>query len=308
MGLFLCPNVGLAGERYGVDKRKLGLLEGYLSSGVNIALFGAKIWVGLAVGSIAMVADGWHTLSDTMTSIVVIVGIWLGGRSKDFNHPFGHGRAELIGAVIIGTLLLVVGANFLKESVLRLSGAQTAKFSSISLAVFAASAVIKEVMAQFSIWAGHKTESKSLIADGWHHRSDAIASGLIVAGALLGTRIMWIDGALGIAVSALLFWAAIEIIRSTATTLLGESADAETVERIHKIINATAPDAGPTHHIHIHRYGDHVEATLHVTLPADYTLDEAHRIADRIDMELRRHLALEPTIHLEPENSDKVDG
>ena len=289
-----------------MDKKTLGLLEGYLSSGVNVALFAAKIWVGLAVGSVAMVADAWHTLSDTMTSVVVIVGIWLGGRSKDSDHPFGHGRAELIGAVIIGTLLFVVAANFLKESVLRLSGAETARFSAISIAIFAASAVIKEALAQFSIWAGRKTGSKSLVADGWHHRSDAIASALIVAGAVLGRRVPWIDAALGLAVSALIFWAAIEIIRSTATTLLGESADASMVENIHGIISSTAPQAGSPHHIHIHRYGDHIEVTLHVTLPADYTLDAAHEISDRIDQRLRGELAVEPTIHLEPAETQAV--
>jgi divalent metal cation (Fe/Co/Zn/Cd) transporter len=91
---------------------------------------------------------------------------------------------------------------------------QNANFTTLSLVVFAVSAVIKEGLARFSLWAGKKTKSQSLIADGWHHRSDALASLMIVVGAIAGKYVWWIDGALGIGVSALIVYAAYDIAKN----------------------------------------------------------------------------------------------
>jgi cation diffusion facilitator family transporter len=179
-----------------IQKQQLGYIEGWLSTVLNTLLFGLKLWVGIRAGSVAMVADAWHTLSDTLTSIVVIFGFWIAGKPQDREHPFGHGRAEVIGAVVIGTLLAVVGFNFLVKSYHQLRNPQHVNFSLFSIVVFAISIVLKEALAQFSLWAGKKVKSQSLIADGWHHRSDAIASALIVIGALFGKTFWWIDGVL----------------------------------------------------------------------------------------------------------------
>ncbi len=102
------------------SSKTLGYLEGWLSVGLNTALFFFKYWAGTRFGSVAMVADAWHTLSDTLTSVVVIVGFFIASRPADKGHPFGHGRAEPIGAVVIAVLLAVVGVNFLQESINRL--------------------------------------------------------------------------------------------------------------------------------------------------------------------------------------------
>ena len=283
-----------------LQKRKLGLAEGIISSVTNVALFGVKIWVGMLTGSVAMIADAWHTLSDTVTSLVVIFGFWVSGKPGDRDHPFGHGRAELVGSVVIGTLLAVVGVTFLRESFTQLRSGAAVHFSTLSVVVFACSAVFKEALARFSIWAGRKADSKSLIADGWHHRSDAIASALIVVGSLLGRRIWWIDGVLGIAVAALILYAAVEIIRDTAKVFLGEAAGAKLTQDIMDIVQQEAPDVVMVHHIHVHRYGHHAEVTLHVHLPDNYRLKQAHDVVTSLETVLRTTLKVEPTIHVEP--------
>lgn len=280
--------------------KRLGLVEGTVSSIANVGLFALKLWVGMMTGSVAMVADAWHTLSDTVTSVVVIIGFWLSGKPGDEKHPFGHGRAELLGSIIIGTLLFVVGANFLKESYFHLRNAVPVGFQTLSVVVFAASAVFKEALAEFAIWAGKRTNSRSLIADGWHHRSDAVASTLIVIGSFLGNRFWWIDGVLGILVALLIVYAAFEIIRDTANVLLGEAADTALTKRILALVQEEAPDATLVHHIHVHRYGVHIEVTLHVHLPDGYSLKQAHDIATNLETLLRKKLDVEPTIHLEP--------
>ncbi len=287
-----------------LEARRLGLLEGWLSTGLNTALFAVKYWIGTQIGSVAMVADAWHTLSDTVTSVVVIVGFWIAARPGDREHPFGHGRAELLASVVIGTLLAVVGVNFFRDSWLRLQQHRAVTYTILSMVVFGGSFLIKEALAQFSMWAGRKVGSRSLIADGWHHRSDAIASVLIVAGAVFGSSLWWIDGVLGIGVALLILWAAFAIVWGAAQTFMGESASADLDRKIQQVIARETPEATTVHHIHVHRYGFHIEVTLHVRLPDHYPVDKAHALVSILERALRKDLGVEPTIHVEPASEE----
>jgi cation diffusion facilitator family transporter len=278
----------------------LGMLEGWISVVLNTLLFGVKYWFGRASGSVSMTADAWHTLSDTLTSVVVIVGFFIMARPADKEHPFGHARAEGISAIVIGVLLAVVGGSFFLDSVRRLINFQAATFSVAAIVVFAGSIVVKEALAQFAFWAGRKINSRAVSADGWHHRSDAIASALIVAGALAGRSLWWIDGALGIGVSLLILWTAIEIVRGSASPLLGESVDAVTEQRITGAIRREYPAVEDVHHLHVHRYGSNVELTVHVRLPAGMTVEEAHGISQRMERRLADELGIMATVHVEP--------
>ncbi len=284
------------------EKRNLGFREGVISSVLNTVLFGLKFWVGTAVGSVAMIADAWHTLSDTLTSLVVILGFWISSKPGDEEHPFGHGRAELIASVIIGTLLGVVGVNFLKESWNQLRDHQAVEYSMISIIVFSISVIAKEALARYSIWAGKKVKAQSLLADGWHHRSDALASALIIVGAILGNRLWWIDGVLGIGVSLLILYAAAEVMRAAVNTLMGEKPDAELTEKVRTIVDEALPGTSKLHHIHLHTYGDQREMTLHIRLPPKMNLEDAHAITFGIEKRIREELNIETTIHPEPEH------
>jgi len=282
------------------QKQQLGYLEGWLSSVLNVVLFGLKLWVGMMAGSVAMIADAWHTLSDTLTSVIVLVGFWISGKPKDKEHPFGHGRAELIGAIIIAILLALVGFSFLKDSYLRLQTPQRVSYSKIAIIVFVLSVILKEGLAQFSLWAGKKINSQALIADGWHHRSDAIASLFIVIGALLVKSFLWIDSVLGILVSLLIIYTAYDIMRDASHGLLGETMDQGLEEKILQVVKTVAPEVSEMHHPHVHRYGDHIEVTLHLRMDENYSLRQAHDIVTEIEYELRNTLNIEPTIHAEP--------
>jgi len=281
-------------------KENLGYIEGWVSIVVNTLLFGMKYWVGILCGSVAMIADAWHTLSDTLTSIVVIVGFVIAARPADKEHPFGHGRAEFIAALAIGILLGVVGFNFMAESVGRLIHHHSVKFSLFAIIVFFVSIFVKEALSQFAFWAGKQINSKSVTADGWHHRSDAIASALIVVGALFGKFFWWIDGVLGIGVSLLILWAAFDIIRSSSSALLGEAADRESEKKIRNLILKNFRIVKSTHHIHIHRYGTHNELTLHIKLPSSMSVARAHDICTEVEVLLKREMKMETTVHVEP--------
>jgi cation diffusion facilitator family transporter len=283
-----------------ISKQKYGYLEGWVSIVLNTFLFAVKFWAGGRIGSVSMVADAWHTLSDTLTSAVVIVGFWIMARPPDDRHPFGHARAENIAAIIIGVLLAVVGVFFGWESVQRLLHRQAVSFSLLAILVFLASALFKEGMAQFAFWAGRKSGSQAVKADGWHHRSDAIASALIVVGALLGGRLWWMDGALGVAVSLLIVWAAVDIVRSTSSILLGEAPSEELKRAVLAVVHKEYPPVDDVHHLHLHRYGSAMEITLHLRLPPAMSVGQSHEISRRIEERLRSELKLEPTVHIEP--------
>ncbi len=286
---------------------RLAVWEGWLSIVINTLLFGLKYWAGMATGSIAIIADAWHTLSDSFTSLVVLWGAKTSARPPDKKHPFGHGRIEVIASVIIGAILATVGLNFLIESIRRLVNQEPAAYKSLAIIVFAVSVVFKEALARFSISSGRKTDSRSLIADGWHHRSDAIASALIVVGILLGRYFWWIDGALGIAVSLVIFWATFDILRISISTLIGEQPDAELVEQLRALVAETVQLDVDLHHLHLHQYGQHKELTFHISLPQELKIREAHKIAHSLETRILEQMGLDTTIHVDPKEQEERD-
>lgn len=283
------------------NPRKIALFEGWLSAMVNILLFVAKIWAGTITGSIAMIADAWHTLSDTVTSAVVIAGAWISSKPADKGHPFGHGRAESIASIVISTLLALVGVKFLLDSGKNFINHKTAMFSLTGILIFAISAVIKEGMAQFAIRAGKKMNLQSVVADGWHHRSDAVASLLIVIGAIIGEKIWWIDSALGLVVSLLILKAAYEIFKSSSDLLIGRQIDSNLENEVRKIIRENLPEILDVHHFHLHEYGEHKELTFHVSVDGNANLFDAHALVDKLEKLICNNLKLEVTIHIDPQ-------
>ena len=278
----------------------IGYLEGTLSIIINTVLFILKYWVGIKTGSVAIIADAWHTISDSFSSVVVLWGFKTSAKPPDKQHPFGHGRVEIISAVIIGAILAVVGFNFLIESVERFISRQAASYSTLAIIVFIISIVLKEGIAQFSFWGGKKIDSRSLIADGWHHRSDAIASFLILIGMFLGRYFWWIDSVLGISVSLLIFWTTYGILKHSIDSLIGEEPDEKLKQALNRLITRKTSQNISIHHIHLHQYGNHKELTFHIKLPPDIHLKKAHDIADDLEKRIKEEMDIESTIHIEP--------
>ncbi len=278
----------------------LPVVEGWLSIILNILLFILKYWAGMVTGSIAILADAWHTLSDSFTSVIVLVGVKISKKQPNKEHPFGFGRAELIASIIISVLLFVVGFNFIVESIVKLSSRETTQFGNIAIIVISISVILKEAIAEFAFWASNKTSSTVLRADAWHHRSDAISSLIILIGIFLGKYFWWIDGVLGIIVALFIFYAAYEILKQTIDPLIGKRPSDELIQNINNICkNITSSDVF-IHHIHMHNYGKHIEITFHIQLSGDMKLQDAHNIANQIEEEIRNELNIEATIHMEP--------
>ena len=285
-------------------KISLGYFEGVISVIINTLLFALKYWVGVKTFSIAIIADAWHTLSDSLTSLVVIIGFKISSKPADKEHPFGHGQAEIVSSVIIGTMLAIVGFNFFIASIQRFQNQQSAVYNTLAIIVFVISVIAKEGLAQFSIRAGKKIDARSLIADGWHHRSDALVSLMVLAGIFVGRYFWWVDSVMGIIISLVIFYTTYLILKESVSILIGKEPAEDFKKEIEKIVADNMSHDVLLHHLHCHKYGDNTELTFHIRLPAEMKLNEAHRITDKLENKIREKMNIEATIHIEP----AIDG
>ena len=279
---------------------KLGYREGLVSVILNLLLFVLKYYAGIASASLALIADAWHTLSDSLTSLVVILGIKLSSKKPDKEHPFGHGRWEQISALIIAILLALVGVEFMKDAIAKLRGHEAADFGWLAYLATVASIVLKEGLARYAFYIARKTGNAAVKADGWHHRSDALSSLMVLAGLFLSPYFWWIDSVLGMLISFMLFYAAYGIIREAVNKILGEEPSEEVIGKVVQIVKAEMGNVAYPHHYHIHHYGDHIEFTFHIKVPGEETVEEAHRKATLIEMQIKTELKIDATIHIEP--------
>lgn len=273
---------------------------GWVSIIGNVFLFALKMWAGIVSSSVAIMADAWHTMSDSLTSVIVLVSNVIVRKPADSKHPFGHGRAEPIAATIIGVLLSVVAFDFIMESIRSLREHEPGQFGLVAIIVTIISIVSKEAMAQYSFHIARQSGSGVVKADGWHHRSDAFSSLVILIGIIFARYAWWIDAALGFAVAILILYTAFTIMKTTVSNLLGERADPEMIRAVKELSTLVAGrDLGP-HHFHAHSYGDHTELTFHICLPGNMTIDEAHEVTDLIEKKIADEMNLEATIHIDP--------
>ncbi len=277
-----------------------GIATTWISIILNILLFAVKYWAGIVSNSVALIADAWHTLSDSISSLAVLLGLKVSIKPADSRHPHGHGRAELIASLFVGILLAVIGLNFFSESVLRLREKVIFEYGPIAIWVTVASVVIKEAMARYSMIVGKSLKSNSLIADGWHHRSDAISSVVILVGILAGGRWWWMDGVLGILVSIMIFITTYGILKETMSIMLGENIDPQMEKGIVEMGHLVNGDVFVhPHNFKIHHYGNHSELVFHIKLPGSYSLEKAHEIATLYEMKVEKSFNIEATIHVD---------
>lgn len=265
-------------------------------------LFGLKFWAGVVSGSVALIADAWHTLSDSLSSGIVIASAKISSRKPTKNHPYGFGRWEQIASIFIGFMLAIVAYEFIKEAIDKFGSKQEAQFGTLAYVVTIISILAKEGLAQFSLWAYRKSDFTPLKADAWHHRSDAISSLIILAGLFFQNSFWWVDSVLGIVVALMLFYAVYDIVKEAIGKLLGETPSEELIDEIKALIEAQTENDLKPHHFHLHNYGNHRELTFHIGVQQDLTVKEAHDFAESIEKAIRKEFNIIATIHIDPED------
>jgi len=286
-----------------MDKLKAQVTEGILSVVINAVLFGIKFWAGLITGSIALIADAWHTLSDSLTSIFVIASAKLSSKKPDKQHPFGHGRWEQISSLFIAFILGIIAYDFMMNSIDRLKNRESVVFGTLAIVVTVVSIVIKELLAQYAFYIGRKTDNVIVKADGWHHRSDSLSSVVVLIGIVITKftdQFWWMDSVLGMFCSLAILFAAYQIIRESVSKLLGEEPSQDLIDKINSEVKQIYSEDLKLHHFHLHNYISQKEITLHIRLEKNMTIENGHKIATVIEEMLKDKFNMMATIHIEP--------
>jgi len=283
-----------------MNKTKAGYVEGTVSIIINFLLFIFKMWASIISGSIALAADAWHTLSDSLSSVAVVIAAKLASKKADKEHPFGHGRWEQIASFFIAAFLAVIAYSFLENSIKHFWSKESVEYGTIAVIVTAVSILIKELMAQYAFYLGRKADNSSVKADGWHHRSDALSSVVVLAGILFAKRFWWIDSVLGIIIALMLFYAAYEILKESINKILGEEPGQELIDKLTADIKNIYYDDLKIHHLHIHNYISHKEITFHIRLNKDLTIEKGHKIASDVEELVLDKYGMTATVHVEP--------
>lgn len=286
--------------------RNYGYFEGFLSVVLNLALFAFKFIFGMLLNSISLVADALHSLSDVVTSTIVIFGFNISTRPPDTEHPFGHGRAERIVSIVVACLLIVVGLEFLVSGFERFRNPIPIEGNILVIMMLVVSIFIKEFQYHVSMRLGRRIDSPALKADALHHRTDSLSTALVIIGFIcFRFGIFSLDGIMGMAVAVIIMYAGISIIRESGSYLIGRAPSTSLVAKIRETASGCS-GVNDVHHIHVHDYGGQIEITVHVRLKGDIHLDDAHTKASEVEREVKKCVpGAEVTVHLEPSNRDE---
>lgn len=275
----------------------------YLGMAVNVALAGLKVGIGLAVASLAMLADGIHSLSDTATDVVVLVGAHLGSREPDRSHPYGHGRLETFSASAIAVILMVVGGGMIYHATISIARNDVTRPHWAILAGAIMSIVAKEWLYRATTKVARRSHSSALYANAWHHRSDALSSVAVLVGFLL-LRFGFDHGdqLAAIAVGLMVIFVGVRIIADSLMELTEGAVDPETVEHIQRVIEAN-PAIHHWHNLRTRTVGREIFLDVHILVDPDLNVAAAHEISDHLERTLDDEV-LRPvniTVHIEPD-------
>ena len=285
-------------------RAQYGQFEGGVSIVVNTVLFAIKLAIGTLIGSVALIADSIHTISDSLTSVVIIVGMRAAARPSDRHHPYGHARLEAVAALVVAVLLFVGAIELFIHGVNRLFAPGVSSIPAWAVAVTAATVLVKELMARFAYQLGAMIDSQALRADAMHHRSDAYSTVLVVIA--LGASQMgytMVDGIAGILVAFFILWSAWEVARDSVNPLLGAAPSDELLADVQAAARVS-PEILGIHDIVIHTYGDERFVSLHLEVPSSLTGMEMHDMAEEAEAAVVAVVGGHCTVHMDPLNRD----
>ena len=278
-------------------------------SAVNVVLLVFKFVAGFFGGSAAMIADAVHSLSDFITDVIVLLFVRLSSKPEDSDHDYGHGKYETLATSLIGLALLCVGVmimyNGVHSIVSAVMGNHLPQPGMIALAAALVSIALKEWAYRFTAKVGRECESQAVVANAWHHRSDALSSigtAVGIGGAiLLGAKWAVLDPIAAVVVSVFIIRTAWQLTKKSAGELLEQSLPAEMEREIVDIV-AREPMASEVHHLRTRRIGSHIAIEMHLRMPGDISLYESHQHATNIEQELRKRFGASTHIglHVEP--------
>jgi len=280
-----------------------------VGSAGNAALLTFKFIAGVLGNSSAMIADAVHSLSDFVTDLLVLVFVSISAKPQDQSHDYGHGKFETIASFLIGLALVAAATGIVVSGVLKLiswwGGTQLEAPGWIALWAALLSIAIKEVLYQYTARKGRELDSQVMIANAWHHRSDALSSigaaiGIALA-VLLGQRWTVFDPLASIVVGLMLVKVAYELLKQSIGELTESSLPAETEQEIVQIIQSF-DDVQQPHNLRTRRIGNRIAIEAHVRMDGQLPLDTVHDRATTIERKLKERFGPDThvALHMEP--------
>ena len=275
----------------------------------NVALMTCKLIAGIVGHSSAMIADAVHSMSDFVTDIIVLVFVSVSAKPQDSSHDYGHGKFETIATLFIGLALVAAATGIMVSGVLSLidwaHGASLEAPGAMALWAALLSIAVKEVLYQYTAYKGKKLNSQAVIANAWHHRSDAlssIAAAIGIGGAiLLGNRWTVLDPIASIVVGLFLVKVAVGLLKTSIDELTESSLPQDTEQEIEDIITSF-PEISEPHNLRTRRIGNLIAIEAHIRMDGNLSLLETHNLTSQVEQKLKERFGEDThiTLHMEP--------
>lgn len=275
----------------------------------NLALLIFKLIAGVVGHSSAMIADAVHSLSDFMTDIVVLIFVRISVKPQDASHDYGHGKFETIATFLVGLALMMAAVGIIVPGVQKLilwwNGADLAAPGWIALWAALVSIAVKELLYQMTVRKGKALNSQLMVANAWHHRSDALSSvgaAIGIGGAIwLGQRWTMLDPLASVVVGLMLIKVVWDLLKTSMNELAEGSLSEETEQEIMEIITAV-PGIQQPHNLRTRRIGNHIAIEAHIRMDGSMSLNEAHEQATAVERKLKARFGSSTyvSIHMEP--------
>ncbi len=282
-------------------RQQYGMLAGTVGMICNLGLFALKICIAWALNSLSVAADAFNNLSDAGSSIVTWFGFHLSSRPPDEDHPFGHGRAEYVAALVVAFLIVAVGLQFLRSSLERICNPEVVRFGWLAVGLLTASLGVKLWMFGYNRYIGRVIGSQAIQAAAFDSLSDVLVTTLALLSLLL-THFTDapLDGWFGLAVGAFVIYGGVKIIRETLSPLLGQKPDPELVEHLRKRL-LSYPEIIEVHDIILNNYGPgRYIASAHAEADCRADPFALHDVFDRAEKEIGSELSMHLTLHFDP--------
>ena len=258
---------------------------------VNLLLSLLKLITGIIAASGAMISDAVHSASDVFSTFVVMIGVTLADKKPDKEHPYGHERLECVAAIVLAVILAATGFGIGFEGVRKIIASETEELAVPGIPALVAavvSVIVKELMFRYTASAAKKVNSDALMADAWHHRSDALSSVGSFAG-ILGARLGYpvLDPLASVLICVFIGKAAVEIFRDAVNKMIDRSCPDETVENMKKVILSESGGIG-IDEIKTRLFGSKIYVEVEILMASTNTLVEAHETAERVHDAIER--------------------
>lgn len=285
---------------------KLAMQISTASIAVNLFLSLLKLIAGIAAHSGAMISDAVHSASDVFSTVVVMIGVTLSEKKPDKEHPYGHERMECVASILLAVILAATGIGIGWKGIQKITAAEPESFEApglLALIAAVVSIVVKEVMFQYTKHAARKINSGALMADAWHHRSDALSSVGAFAG-ILGARLGYpiLDPVASVVICAFIEKAAFDIFRDAIDKMVDKSCTDETVEEMRRVILST-PGVIGIDDIKTRLFGSKIYVEVEILMESSKTLVEAHDTAEQVHdtIELEFPAVKHCMVHVNPD-------